>query len=279
MKLKEYPVSIFQSLKLWLTPAQKLANGATPTDLPLVVSLTSIPSRLGILHLTIRSLLRQTVQPEKIILWLNHELEDQLPKRLTRLQNNRFEIRFANQYCAHRKLVHALKAFPNHIIVTCDDDLLYRPNWLEWLIAEYRKHPTAITGHECRCIAQTRRGEALPYKEWHSVPPGACDRYILPIGYGGTLYPIGSLHAEVIDETRYLALTPKADDLWFKAMGMRQGTLSRRSSNPPKKPIPIISSQKVRLGDTNIKQDGNRAQWQALLDAYPELRLEADAGR
>lgn len=272
MKLKEYPVSLFQSLKLWLTPPPRLMKQGQATDLPVVVSLTSIPSRLPILHLTIRSLLRQTVQPKKILLWLHHDLKSQVPKRLERLQNELFEIRFADQTCAHRKLVHTLNAYPDHTIVTCDDDLLYRPNWLKPLLEEHQRHPTAIVGHECRCIGFDNNGELQGYKAWRFEAPGASHRYTLPIGYGGTLYPVGSLHRDVTDSERYLSLAPKADDLWFKAMSLRQGTASQRSSQPPKKPIPIIRSQQVRLGDTNIKQDGNRQQWQALLDAYPELR-------
>jgi len=277
MKLKEYPVSIAQSIKLWLTPAQLLGKTATRADLPLIVSLTSIPSRLGILHLTIRSLLRQRLQPEKIILWLNHELANQIPKWLANLQGDRFEIRFSDQHCAHRKLVHSLNAFPQHTIVTCDDDLIYPADWLERLISEHKKHPTDIIGHECRHIAYTDNGEARPYKEWGSAAPGESGNTILPIGYGGTLYPLGCLHAEVTNSERYLALAPKADDLWFKAMSLRQGTVSRRSSKPPKKPTPIIRSQQVRLGDTNIKRDGNRLQWQALLEAYPEIRPDVSA--
>lgn len=279
MKLKEYPVSLFQSLKLWLTPPQRLGRDASDIDFPLIVSLTSIPSRLGILHLTIRSLLRQRVRPEKIVLWLHHDLENQLPERLKKLQSQRFEIRFADQTCAHRKLVHALQAFPNHIIVTCDDDLLYRPDWLERLVAEHQQHPDDIIGHECRRIAHSEDGSAQPYKQWRSEAAGNSHRYTLPIGYGGTLYPVGSLHSDVTDTEQYLVLAPKADDLWFKAMSLRQGTISRRSSAPPQKPIPIIRSQAVRLGDTNIKRDGNRLQWQALLDAYPELRVASDAGK
>lgn len=271
MKLKEYPVSLYQSLKLLLTPTARLGRHARPAGVPLVVSLTSIPSRLPILHLTIRSLLRQSVRPDKLLLWLHHDLREQTPRRLTALQNGVFEIRYADQTCAHRKLVHALGAYPAHVIVTCDDDLQYRPHWLERLVAEHRAHPGAIIGHECRRIAFDGQGKAAPYRDWRSESPGASHRYTLPIGYGGTLYPPGSLHPDVTDAERYLELAPRADDLWFKAMSLRQGTTTRRSARPPAKPVPIIRSQAERLGDTNIKADGNRAQWQALLDAYPEL--------
>lgn len=279
MKLKEYPLSIVQSLKLWLTPTDQLGKKSTKIELPLIVSLTSIPSRLGILHLTIRSLLRQNVQPEKIILWLNHELAKQVPNRLSRLQNHRFEIRYADQHCAHRKLVHSLHAYPKHIIVTCDDDVLYPKDWLAKLVSEHQQYPKDVIGHECRRIGYTETGEALPYKQWHSVVPGTTGAAILPIGYGGTLYPVGSLHRDVTASEHYLALAPKADDLWFKAMSLRQGTQSRRSSKPPKKPTPIIRSQQVRLGDTNIKQDGNRLQWQTLLNTYPELCTSSEDGK
>ena len=64
MKLKEYPFSVVNSLKLNFT----VRPNHIVKPAPCVVSLTSIDSRIKTLHLTIKSLLAQTYPPRKIIL-------------------------------------------------------------------------------------------------------------------------------------------------------------------------------------------------------------------
>src|SRR6187402_3471290 len=108
MKLKEMPRSCWRAWQLKRLSYQQL-HSRTPIILPVIVSLTSIPSRLHIIHLTIRSLLNQESKPEKIILWLNDKLQQQLPKSLTSLMGDFFEIRFVELECSHRKLIHALE--------------------------------------------------------------------------------------------------------------------------------------------------------------------------
>ena len=81
-------------------------------EIPVIVSLTSIPSRLSTLHLTIRSLLNQDKRPKKIILWLHHSLKKEIPKNLAALENDLFEIMYSDLICSHRKLIHSLTLFP-----------------------------------------------------------------------------------------------------------------------------------------------------------------------
>lgn len=272
MKLKEYPLSLSMSARLLLTPAERLGHNAKDAEIPLIVSLTSIPSRLPILHITIRSLLNQTVKPEAIILWLNKDQVPRLPKALAKLQCDRFQVRYGPMTCSHRKLVLPLEAYPGHHIVTCDDDLMLRRNWLEQLLNGRQKYPKDILANCCRHIHYQEDGQVALYKSWKRESTGLSHPQTLAIGYGGVLYPPGSLHPDVLDAEQFLKLTPKADDLWFKAMAMRQGTAVRVNPTPSKEPVPMARSQKEALGKTNIKQDGNRAQWRALLEAYPELR-------
>ena len=74
MKLKEYPKSLFTALRLALTPKESLGKNSRPAEEPVIVTFTSIPSRLHVLSTTVRSLLNQSIQPERIVLWLNHNL-------------------------------------------------------------------------------------------------------------------------------------------------------------------------------------------------------------
>lgn len=267
MKVKEYPGSLWRMACLKATPLRTLRQ--PPRDpLPLTVSITSIPSRLTVLPLVIRSLLTQNRPAERIILWLNHELEGQLPRALTQLTGPVFEIRFRDQTCSHRKLVFALAEQPSTTVVTCDDDLMYHPDCLDRLFETHTRYPECIIGNECRRVTYNEIGDLEPYKQWPWEQPGQSHANTLPIGFGGTLYPPHSLHQDATDASLYQALAPRADDLWFKLMSYLAETPSRRTLNPPPKPMPIPSSQSFSLAKTNVKQDGNRAQWAALTAHY-----------
>lgn len=248
----------------------KLGKHATPAAVDVVISLTSIPSRVSTLHLTIKSLLNQSVSFEKIVLWLHQDLQDHLPRALQTLQGERFAIHFCSTTEPHRKLVETLKLFPDRVIVTCDDDMMYPEDWLSRLLESWRDTPDSIIAHMCRQV-RIVKGEIMPYRTWHGESRGGSTIRTLALGWGGVLFPPGSLDDRVLDRETYMRLTPYADDLWFKAMAMLKGTAVRKSLNPDPGPIPIIGSQSISLRDKNIDEDLNRVQ---LMDLVNEFDLE-----
>ncbi len=267
MKVKEIPVSLFNQARLIGQSQKKLEVGKE--TIPVVVSLASIPSRLDIVHITIRSILDQTVLPEKIILWLHQDLKERIPQKLSKLTGVRFSIQFTSYSSSHRKLVEPLQMHPNKVIITCDDDMMYRKNWLSNLYKAHLEATDCIIGNQTRCISYNEKNELLPYKNW-STRTDSCPnpKAVLPIGAGGTLYPPNLLDDRVLNQELFLKLAPKADDLWFKAMSLLKGTLSVKSTYPTKEPIPIWGSQKVSLKKSNIEGDKNRTQWLALTDYF-----------
>lgn len=266
MKLKEYPQALFRAWLLRLNSAK--APLKRDNSIPCIVSLTSIPSRLRTIDLVIRSLLMQDRPPEKIILWLNSSLEGVLPKKLIDLQSDYFEIRFRDQTCSHRKLVFSLQELKEKVVVTCDDDLMYDKTWLGRLYKDHLLYPNDVIAHQCRAITVLDE-KLLSYYQWPTIKDkNVSGANFLPIGYGGVLYPVAALHSDVTDASKYMMLAPKADDLWFKAMSFINKTQVRRSSNPGEKPLPIIGAKGSSLAKTNISQDGNRIQWQAICDYY-----------
>ncbi|MEX0316136.1 MAG: glycosyl transferase, partial [Allomuricauda sp.] len=249
-------------------PSRKLKKGSKKS-VPVVVSLTSIPSRLKSLHLVIRSLMDQDVSPKKIVLWLNTDLENKLPRALEKLICERFEIRYSELTCSHRKLIHSLEVYPEDIIITCDDDLMYRKNWLSLFHAEHQKNPDKIIGNHTIHVNHDENGSPLPFKKWKYPENGLINpNAITPIGAWGILYPPHSMHQEILDEKLFLKLAPKADDLWFKAMGLLKGTLTIQASTTPKEPIPIGGTQKIALKKENLGLDKNSVQWNALNEYY-----------
>ena len=241
----------------------------TPRRDDVVVSLTSIPSRLGIVHLTIRSLFAQSHLPRKIILWLHEDLRTQIPKALSSLENEVFEIRYNELNCSHRKLVSSLEIFPEDCIVTCDDDSMYDNAWLENLYASHVLHPLDVIGGKCRRISYSECGELMPYKKWHyTYDRGGSEPCLMAVGFGGTLYPPHCMMKDVTDPKLFLELAPRADDLWFKAMALLNGVNVRTSLVPSKDPVEINRSQKNALRRLNIREDGNHRQWTDICNHY-----------
>ncbi|HSX52263.1 MAG TPA: glycosyltransferase family 2 protein [Cellvibrio sp.] len=267
MKLKELPNSLWTAWKLGKLSQKQLTSLAP--KIPVIISLTSIPSRLNGLHIVIRSLLTQNQCPEKIILWLHKDLQTSIPSSLQMLIGDLFEIHYGDMTCSHRKLVHSLETYPNKIIVTCDDDLMYNSSWLQRLYQDHLIFPDRIIAHECREITYDNSGTLLSYNKWKTqTEPGVSSKWMMPIGYGGVLYPPHILHSDVTRADLYLALAPRADDLWFKAMSYLKGTITQRSQQPGEKPTPLAGSQKISLKHTNVRENGNYLQWKAICDYY-----------
>ena len=267
MKVKAFFRSIYATLRLNCIADDRLGKNAGPAMADVIISLTSIPSRLSTLHLTIRSLLNQNVSFDRIILWLHQDLRQSVPEKLKKLEGERFEIRYCPTTEPHRKLVETLKLYPDRIIVTCDDDVIYPDDWLSRLLESWRQTPDDIVAHRCRKIA-IKNGEIRPYRKWHSEPTGGSSPLAVAVGWGGVLFPPGSLDDRVLDRDSYMQLSPNADDLWFKAMAMLKGTAMRKSRYPYPAPIPIIGSQTVALQKKNIGEDLNRVQLLALAKEF-----------
>lgn len=272
MKLKEFFPSIIKMARLKRLDPIEL-NQSTPRDLPVIVSCTSIPSRFHVLDKTVRSVLNQTRPPQKMLLWLHERHEDKLPFSLSAMQGDKFEIRFTDLDSPHCKLVPTLLSHPQSTIVTCDDDLIYTPKWLETLYTTHQIHQQDIIAHIARCIQYDTDGRTQSYRAWNQeTRTGISHNALTPMGYSGVLYPSGSLPAMATDTELYSQLAPKADDLWFKAMSTLHGTKSRTTSETVPTPYPMPNSQSVSLKKSNVREDGNRIQWQALVDHFPELK-------
>lgn len=272
MKVKEIPVSLIRSVTLRAKSLSDLI-GISKKEVPVVISLTTIESRLGFVDLVIRSLLDQTVKPLKIILWINENLKDHIPNKLSKMQNSIFEIKFTPLFSSHKKLIHTITLYSDVPIITCDDDLMYRKTWLEKLYDQSLKYPNTIIANQVRTIKKDPNGTFLPYSQWpvNSHKQGG-PRETLAIGAEGVLYPPHSLDSRYNDEALFMKLAPKADDLWFKSMSLLKGTPCKMTEDRSKNAVPIVGSQKSSLKNINIKKDLNSAQWTDLV-SYFDLDL------
>ena len=77
----------------------------------IIISLTSYGKRIYDVYLTIESLMRQTIKPNKIILWLAEDefSLDNIPQTLKNIQKRGLTIEFCEDIRSYKKLVPALK--------------------------------------------------------------------------------------------------------------------------------------------------------------------------
>lgn len=265
-------------LQLDLLSAQGVESGVhegQPRDKKIVVSLTTIPARLFDIHTTIESLLRQTLKPDAIVLWLDEtRISDaDLPLRLKDQMKRGVEVRFCQDIGPHTKLIPALRAFPDSVVITVDDDILYPSNLVERLVYNHRKYPSEILCFRARRIHLPGLGPTIYSQHWPNQLSEASGLDIVPLGVGGVLYPPDSLDPEVFNLSAQRELSPKADDIWFKAMSLRAGVACRRI-DAPTEPHPIRpNSQDVGLEAFNVGEGGNDAQIQAAFDRYDLWRV------
>ena len=181
------------------------------------------------IHLTLYTLLNQSTKPDKLILWLTKEEfprgERDVPRKVRRLRKYGLSIDWCNHIRSYQKLIPSLKAYPNDIIVTADDDIYYPNNWLELLYNSYLNNKSIIHCHRAHKIGLDENNMLLPYKNWDKQTTDRNKSFLIFLtGVGGVLYPPQTLHSDVIKENIFMNLTPNADDIWFWAMAVLNGT-------------------------------------------------------
>jgi len=96
----------------------------------IVVSLTSYPARINRTWLTIETILRQSLKPSKLVLWLSKnqfpgELKD-VPKRIVQQMARGLDIQFVEgDIRSHKKYYYAFHQYPQNPIFLIDDDILF----------------------------------------------------------------------------------------------------------------------------------------------------------
>lgn len=199
---------------------------------PLVVSLTSYPARFDTLHLTIKSLLDQTVKPDRIILWVDDDALASIPDAVAGLVSETFIISGCEDLRSFTKIIPALRSYPDAFIAIADDDIYYPDFWLQRLVDAFDPGDPAIVYHRGHRIAYRPDGKLAPYRSWHkrvkdpaSLRPSTD---VFPTGVGGVLYPPGSLPAQTTDETLFKRLSETCDDSWLYFMWRQTPWKARR---------------------------------------------------
>lgn len=243
-----------------------------------IVSLTSYPRRIDTVSRPIMDMMRQNVKPDRIILWLCADQfpngRDELPVELLDLERLGLEIRFVDgDLKAHKKYYYAMREFPEDIIITIDDDLVFDREAIAALLEGHRRHPDAVVALRSHIVG-IKDGQLLPYNEWLSEQGDTQKPSHLTFATtgAGTLYPPHCLPEEAFDAEAIKELCLDADDIWLKAMELIADTkvvLAR----PVRKMAILPYTQWCSLWNTNRSR--NDEQLAAVFERYGRSELLA----
>ena len=245
-----------------------------------IVSMTSFPAAIQYAAKAVKSLLDGSVLPDKVVLYLTFSQfgEEGVPQELVSLaeSNPVFEIRdYDRDIRSYRKLIPALRDFPDAIIVTVDDDVHYHRNMLRDLLRLHGRVPHAVLAHRAKLM---RPGK--PYRKWRKYRWYHFLRRRLHTGFrniqtgvGGVLYPPHSLKEDMLDVALFTEIAPTTDDIWFWTAAVANGTPVVPVPFGHNKPRGVGKPRALSLKTTNFKSkvDRNAAALDAIIKRFPEV--------
>lgn len=191
-----------------------------------IVSLTTYGKRLYEVASTIESIMQGSMKPNRIMLWLDNGLKETiLPISLQKQQKRGLDIAFCKDIRSYKKLIPTLQKFPNAVIITIDDDVLYHYDFVENMINHHKKYPQCIIANRIHRIVLDNMGYPVTYMKWKFCDNPTDDSPLnFFTGVGGVLYPPNAMDDEVFNESVFMDICKYADDIWFKAMSLKNGT-------------------------------------------------------
>lgn len=236
-----------------------------------IVSLTTYGKRLYEVYLAIESLMQQTQKVNRIILWLAEEMKDvEIPITLQRQQQRGLEIRYTKDIRSYKKLIPTLKEYPEDVIITIDDDVIYQLDVIENLLNSYRNNPHSIIANWALNMPKESIRKFKPYREWKTIKEEGTSMDYLPIGCAGILYPPHSLDSEVMNEQVFMEICKYGDDIWFKAMAIKNGYPCTVTPQGVHEHVYFDNPlwQDKGLTQVNINKDMNDVQTEAVFMKY-----------
>jgi len=253
-----------------------------PKQKKIIVSLTSFPAAIMYAEHAIQSILNGAVLPDKIVLYLTFsQFQDgKIPHELQEIasKNPVFEIRnYDEDIRSYRKLIPALKDFPDDVIVTIDDDVWYNKNMLRDLLDLHKQIPNVIIANRAKRIKMNTAYRKWKKYRWYNFLTRKLHFGFKNIqtGVGGVLYPPNSLKSDMLDSNIFKEIAPTTDDIWFWAAAVANGTkIVPFPYGKYNKPRGLEKPKELALKTINFKlgTDLNRAALEKILDKYPIIK-------
>lgn len=221
-----------------------------------IITMTSFKERLKQeSYLAISSILENNCLPSKICIIINTYDKDNIPSLFK--EHPLIEIIYTEvDLKSHNKYYHTALKYPNAVIITIDDDVIYPKTFIEDCIKAYKDSPTTVNAGRVHKIKYNDKG-ILPYKQWEWESKDIEASYDLFFtGVGGVVYPPNFFKEEDLnmDEIqKYI----NADDIFLNYLCRKQRIKVKRFETPHYKDINILPF-KMKLCNTNVLYNNDR---------------------
>ena len=231
----------------------------------IIVSFTSFPKRINNLMPTLKSIFKQTIKPDKIVLWLAEtefkNREEDLPIYLKNLlRKNKFNIEWCNDLKCHKKYFYALQKYREDIVILIDDDLIYDNDLIEKLIKSYSEFPYAISAIRTHLMIKNPKNNSfVKYINWPRQTNAFIKKpsmQLFTTTGSGTLIPPNLLKFDLFDEDLINKLCLYSDDLWLKTIEVLSD-VPIVQNNEFKGLRLVLKSQKNALFKQNVYDNQN----------------------
>ncbi|MBD5470173.1 MAG: glycosyltransferase [Lachnospiraceae bacterium] len=200
------------------------------------------------------------MKPDRIIVWLDDNVEQSsLTPKMRILEKYGIEYRYVKDLKSHKKYFYVMQEFPDSIIITIDDDVIYSKDVIKSLMDTHERYPDAVCARRVHKITKKTDGTIAAYNDWLGeycecdVPSHA----LVAVGVGGILYPPHCLYEKAFDEELIRKLCLKADDIWLKFMEVLNETYVVWTSCKIPMPELIEKAQETSLNGENVGQNMN----------------------
>lgn len=233
----------------------------------LIVSITSYPARIHYVHRVLSTIIAQTMKPDDIILYLAQEQfsgkEKDLPLELLEIiRSGKVKLRWVDDLKAHKKYYFAFREYPDDLVITIDDDVLYAPDMIELLYHSYLRHPNAVSALRTHLMMFSEQYGIFPYERWimkYSEIVDCPSQQLFCTGCAGALYPVQLFNQDLLNKEAILEYCKYADDIWLKLMELICDIPVVLADKQHDLQI-IEESQSTKLADINISEHMNDKQ-------------------
>lgn len=216
-----------------------------------IVSLASYSKRIHTLHICLESVFSQSLIPKKVLLYLDKSVKpNEIPQNVMSYTKSGLEIIFvSDDIASHNKYYYAFQRFPDDVIITVDDDVIYDRYTFYNLLQTHKKYPDTVCATRVTYMMFDDNHKILSYNDWISEYKQLyCpSKRLLAVGVGGILYPPHIFPKEVFNKTQIIQLALTADDLWLKIMQLKNNISVVWTGQLPQHPTPIPNTKSVGL--------------------------------
>ncbi len=191
---------------------------------PIIISFTTIDSRIDYIKPMIDSLLSQTLPADKINLYVSPEKgvlnkgieQNQIPKFIKEfVDQKKINLIFTKDLGPHTKLIPCLKEYWDQdcIIITVDDDRIYPNNLVEIFYENYLRENCIIAYRSKKMVFEN--SNLLSIKKYLKWPRAkGKDLFNFALGVDGVLYK-PEFFTEDIFDMQGIMYSSREDDVWF----------------------------------------------------------------